>query len=81
MNLVWETNEGEGGRGCFDRRCWRVGGAGQKFLFAFLFLVLLKEMRKRGQSKISSCCFGLNQDNSPILQGREAAIIKLKSYE
>ena len=29
----------------------------------FLFLVLLKEMRTRGQSKISSCCFGVNQEN------------------
>ena len=27
-----------------------------KFFFIFLFLVLLKEMRSRGQLKISSCC-------------------------
>ena len=28
-------------RGCFDRRWLRVGGEGQKVLFAFSFLVLL----------------------------------------
>ena len=31
--------------------------------FWFSFLVLLKEMRTRGQSKISTCCFGVIQEN------------------
>ena len=39
----------------------RFGGAGQKVAFAFSFLVLLKGMRTRSQSKILSCCFGVNQ--------------------
>ena len=39
---------------CFDCRWMRVDGAGQKVSFAFSFLVLLKEVRSRGQSKISS---------------------------
>ena len=29
----------------------------------FSLLVLLKKMRARGQRKISSCCFGANQEN------------------
>ena len=41
--------------GYFD--CWwlMVGGAGQKVLFIFLFLVLLKEIRMRGQSNSFPC--------------------------
>ena len=46
---------------CFDPWWMRFGGAGQKVAFAFSFLVLLKGMRTRSQSKILSCCFGVNQ--------------------
>ena len=54
--VIWE---------CFDRPWIRVGGgAGQNVLFAFSFLLLPKEMKTRGQSKILSCCFGVNQNNS-----------------
>ena len=36
----------------------RVNGPGQKVSFAFLLLVLLKEMRARGEPNISYCRFG-----------------------
>ena len=39
--FVWE---------CFNHRWMRVGGAGQKVSFAFLFLVSHKEMRMQSQS-------------------------------
>lgn len=40
--------------GCFDCRLVRFGGAVLKVSFAFSFLVLLKERRTQGQSKILS---------------------------
>ena len=51
--------KGEG----FDRWWMRVGGAVQKVLFVFSFLMLLKKMAARGQPKISSCRFDVNQEN------------------
>ena len=38
----------------------RIDGVEQKVSFAFSFLVLLKEMRARGQSKISSSGLKIN---------------------
>ena len=43
--VIWE---------CFDCRLVRVGGAVLKVSFAFSILVLLKERRAQGQSKILS---------------------------
>ena len=48
---------------CFDCGRIRVGGLGQKVPFAFPLLLLLKEMRMKGQSKTSSCRFGMNEGN------------------
>ena len=61
----WRGRGGEGGQEalllifviwrCFDRRWMRVGGAVQKVWFVFSLLVLLKEMRTRGQSNPFHC--------------------------
>ena len=44
---------------CFDCRWVRIDGIGQKVSFTFSFLVLLKEMRTRGQSKTGFHLFTL----------------------